>query len=1469
MSAVAVRAVEVLLVEDDPVTAELAGELFTEDGADFAVLHAETLADARTMLGSRTPNCIVLDLGLPDADGLEGLEHLARLAPDIPVVVLTGRDDDSFAVEAVQAGAQDYLTKADLDGTALRRAVRHAIERKRSEAELAHRALHDALTGLPNRTLFFDRLGIAVSRLARESGGVGLLFGDLDGFKAINDTAGHAAGDEALVAIARRLEGAVGASDTVARFGGDEFAIVCVGVRNARDVDVIADRLVDAVDDPQITAGDRAVGLSIGAVWTDDPDSDLDELIRLADVAMYDRKHRSGEAPAGQARAGARPSREEERRAYLRERHDAEQRLGQAEERFRGAFEDSPIGMALAGVVDGEIGPLLRVNRAMAELFEAAPLEMLAGEMASLIDPRDAELLADGVRRVAEGSEVAAELEVRRTGSDGDERCLTLSVSIVRNQPSPTVLLQVRDITERRRAETELRQSEEAKATIVASALDCVVTLDREGRVLEFNPAAEATFGYSREQVMGGDFAELMFPPRERARHRAELARIAATGESPMLNRRNDVVAMRADGSEFPMEIAVVATGGGQPTFTGFLRDLTDRRRSEEATARLAALVESSDDAILGRDLEGRITSWNPAAERLYGYAAAEVLGRRIDVLLVDPGESDRMMAALVEGRPTDVYEARRRRKDGSIIDVAISVSPVRDAAGRVVGGSAIARDITAQKRAGAALRLSELRYRTLVSQLPDSAVYEYDTDLRLLAAEGSLLAKGDLKAEDLVGRTLWELLPHDAAETFAELCRSALAGHARSFRWRSLTGADLDVDLMPLRAGDDEVTGVLVLARDVSARTRIERDLHFQAQLLDRLDVGVVATDPEGRVTHWNGQAEAYWELAREAVLGRSITELNAEFGLPDGDELMAALRGGETLQFEFPATRSDGTVLPLFATTSAVHDEDGAPVGFVGVWVDLSGPRRAADELHRAQRLFESAFENAPLGMVLVGAGGAERGSLLRVNHALCEMLGHTPDELLGRPFGDVIDREDVPRIAPMIDQLLGGRVTDFHTSVRFGDVHGGTVSAKLGVSLIRDAEGVPRHAVALIQDMTQGLRVEAERQALEERLRQSQKLDGIGRLAGGIAHDFNNLLAVILNYAQFVDERLPAESELLPDLGEIRHAAERAAALTRQLLVFGRGGVVQPQAVDLDALVADTAQMLRRTIGEDVEVQVAPVDGPWPVHADRSQMEQVVLNLALNGARRDAGRRTARHRRRERPAGRRGRRGPPRTGPGPVRPAHGRGLRVRHAARRGGAGVRALLHDEAARPGKRPRTGHGVRHRHGGRRFVDLVSEPGVGTTVEVWLPACPDEVEPPAPVVGPVPANGRGETVLVVEDDPFVRSVATRILAEGGYLVLQADGPEDAIEVAAGRDVDMLLTDVVMPGMSGNELAAALRHARPELRVLFMSGYTDDVVVRHGVRERRIAFLEKPFTRATLLQSVGDTLRGPSPPGHGAV
>ena len=497
-------------------------------------------------------------------------------------------------------------------------------------------------------------------------------------------------------------------------------------------------------------------------------------------------------------------------------------------------------------------------------------------------------------------------------------------------------------------------------------------------------------------------------------------------------------------------------------------------------------------------------------------------------------------------------------------------------------------------------------------------------------------------------------------------------------------------------------------------------------------------------------------------------------------------------------------------------------------------------------AERRFETLFQGAPVGLVR----SLPDGRMLAANAAAARIWGYSDvGALLSVNARELYaDPEDRARLVAMIEH--SEVVQDFELLARRGD---GTLSwVSLGARAERDAGGQVLHYEWSIADIM-------ERKRLESELRQAQKLEGIGQLAGGIAHDFNNLLTVITGRSHLVLAELPAAHALRRHVDLIQTTAERAAALTRQLLAFSRKQVLEPKVLDVNAVVTGLAPMLRRLIGENLEFAVVPAPELGPVKADPSQLEQVILNLAVNA--RDA---------------------MPQGGTLTIETANvelDETYARRHPGANAGRFVMLAVSDTGhgmdaavkARifepffttkdPGKGTGLGlatvFGIVKQSGGS--IGVYSEPGHGTTFKVYLPRVDEAVDQTATAAAPTLARG-SETILLVEDDDEVRALARETLDGHGYTVIPAAAPAEALRLAGSHSgpIHLLVTDVVLPQFSGRGLAERLAPEHRDLRVLYMSGYTDDSIVRQGMLEEGTAFLQKPFTPYTLLLKVREVL-----------
>jgi two-component system cell cycle sensor histidine kinase/response regulator CckA len=509
----------------------------------------------------------------------------------------------------------------------------------------------------------------------------------------------------------------------------------------------------------------------------------------------------------------------------------------------------------------------------------------------------------------------------------------------------------------------------------------------------------------------------------------------------------------------------------------------------------------------------------------------------------------------------------------------------------------------------------------------------------------------------------------------------------------------------------------------------------------------------------------------------------------------------------------------------------------------------QQAETALRETVDQFRATFEQAAVGIAHVGLDG----QWLRFNRKFCEIVGYTHEELSRLTFRDITHPDDLDSDIAYVRQLLAGDIPNFAMEKRYIRKDGAIAWINVTVSLARYPSGEPNYYIRVVEDIT-------ARKRLEDQLLQAQKLESIGRLAGGVAHDFNNLLTAILGYGELIEEGYSLAPEAQEYLHNITQAAHKAARLTGQLLAFARRQIIEPKVVNLNDLILNLNKMLRRLIGEHIELVILPEEGLHPVKVDPGQFEQILVNLVVNA--RDA------------------------------MPDGGKIIIETHNAT---LDEDYSLHHEGVMPGdyavlaisdtgsgmeeairlhifepffttkeKGRGTGlglstvYGIVKQAGGH--IWLYSEPGAGTTFKIYLPHTSAPVETLTSQALASDQLEGSETILLVEDEPSVRALASQALRGRGYTVLAASNGEEALRLVKGRETEiaLLVTDVVMPQMNGKELADRLQAIHPALQVLFASGYTENTIVHHGVLEPGVAFLSKPFTPTALARKIREGL-----------
>ena len=889
------------------------------------------------------------------------------------------------------------------------------------------------------------------------------------------------------------------------------------------------------------------------------------------------------------------------------------------------------------------------------------------------------------------------------------------------------------------------------------------------------------------------------------------------------------------------------------------------RRREAEAAAllrereaRLRQIAENMQEVYHLFAADGSATLYvSPAYETIFGRSVQSLYDAPLSFVdALHPGDRPRLLAeleAIRAGGGGRALEVRVERPDGEERWILARAVGVRDA-GRVVRRIAgVALDITDRKRAEETLRQEQFLLRTLMDTIPDP-IYFKDAASRFLRANlAAALHSGLSDPAQLLGKTDFDLFAREHAEAALEVEREILrtgepvVGIEELETWPNRPDAWVSTTKMPLRGPDGAIIGTFGISRDITRRKQAEEALreseHRLRTVFDRMQLIGLQLDREGRITYCNDFFLRLTGWTRDEALG---ADYRSAFLPPDSvaHEIFArAMATGEAPVHARNAILTRGGGRREIEWNNTLLHEGDRVTGVVSIGEDVTEREVAEQELRRSEAEFRSLVERAPVGIYRA----THSGRFLTVNPALIRMLGYQwAEELLKLDIGrdvyvDAAVRERVIREAPE------------HVEVRWKRRDGTEITVDLTSHGVPVPQGQEACYEGVVVDVTQ-------QRSLESQFRQAQRLVAVGRLAGGVAHDFNNILTAITGYTDLLLDEFDAHDRRRLDLEEVRAAAQRAAALTRQLLAFSRKQVLQPKALDLNAVVRGIERMLRRLIGEDIALVFTPGAALGTVRADPGQVEQVILNLAVNS--RDAmpagGRLTIETANVELDAAYvREHAG---TEPGPY---------VMLAVSDSGAGMDAQTRAHLFEPffttkelGKGTGLGlatvYGIVRQSGGH--IGVYSEPGRGATFKIYLPRVDEPPESEAPAADLQGVKGGRETVLLAEDDAPVREIVASALGQKGYRVLRAMDGQSAVEIARaqGAEIRLLITDIVMPGMTGRELAGIVARECPGIRVLFMSGYTDDAVVRHGVLDQGTPYLQKPFTPGALARKVREVL-----------
>jgi PAS domain S-box-containing protein len=1128
-----------------------------------------------------------------------------------------------------------------------------------------------------------------------------------------------------------------------------------------------------------------------------------------------------------------------------------------------GAFEErfwSPVNTPVFGP-GGELAYIIHRAEDVTEIVRSQERERQREQLAGAEAVLRAQQLEDVNQQLS-----AANEELKRLRAELEQRVAERTAQLTAANEALRA-----EVEEHTRTERELVRKREKLRVTLESIGDAVITTDADGRITMINRVAQTLTGWSAADAVGHPLADVFHIVNQRTRAPVADPVERVLAEGTVVGLANHTVLIARAGAEHPIDDSAAPIRDETGAMLGVVlifRDVTERYANEEALrserALLRTLIDALPDAIWTKDRDLRFVISNPAHVELTRAADERAVAGKTGFDFHPPDlaqeyhEDD--LRVLTRGETIFNKEELVRDPAGRERWHLVIKAPLRDRIGAVVGLVGISRNIQERKRGEEALRASEALLR---SAFEDTNVPMVLTSLenRFIRVNAAFARLFGYTPAEMVGVTMADVThPDDLSESLA-LRQRLLAGEAhfvQSKRYRHRDGRTLwgVTNVSLVRDAEGRPQMYVGQVQDVSAQKLAEDEARASEGRLraffDASTVAMVELTPDGRYLRANA---AFYRMfgydpsdlphlsAAQVVFPEDRAEVLGQF---------ARVGRGEVMCYEADRRyrRKDGT--PLWARVSVVAAPSGAgrPFRVTAVVIDLTARKLIEDALRASQERFRLLVESVrdyaifmadPGGRVVTWNEGAERA----YGYTATEAIGmhvlrfHGSDGHTGAPVDSLARAAEAGT-----HQIEGWRVRKDGT--RFW--------AEVTTTVLHHERGTGAPGFVIVaRDMT-------ERRKLEDQFRQAQKLEAVGRLAGGVAHDFNNLLTVINGYADILFSELPPGAQYRDAAGAIRDAGERAAALTSQLLAFSRKAIVEPKVIDLNDVIDQLSRLLRRLVGEDVILATALAPDLHRVRADVTQLEQIVLNLAVNA--RDAmptgGRLTIETRN--------------------VRlteadavayPDLHPGDHVQLAISDTGVGMTDEVKGRIFEPffttkeqGKGTGLGlsmvYGAVKTHGGH--ISVYSEVKVGSTFKILLPATFDL---PGPRSGERRLAPRGmETVLLAEDDEAVRRYTRLALEAQGYAVLEGGSGSEALRVAGAHagPIHLLVTDVVMPNMGGRALAEALRAAHPGLKVLFVSGYTDDAVVRHGIVEATDAFLQKPFTPLALARKVRAVLDG---------
>ncbi len=1009
-----------------------------------------------------------------------------------------------------------------------------------------------------------------------------------------------------------------------------------------------------------------------------------------------------------------------------------------------------------------------------------------------------------------------------------------------------------RRIQELENATSEHHLVEDRLKKIFDNTQDAIFIHDLQGKILDVNDKMCRMYGLTKEEALKVSIEDVS-SSRMSMKVLLDKWQKALNGEKLLFEWE---ARRPKDETVFNVEVSIqMISFHDKENIIANVRDITERKKAEEQLIKSEEQFRNLyDDAPVGYfeyDLRGKITRVNRTELKMLGYTAEEMIGQPCWKFIVDEAAREQILAKLAGVGPLAVgLERTYRRKDGTTLPVLFEDRLLLDEDGHIKGIRTAIQDITERKRMEEALRESEKRHRLLFEEALNPILL-VDENGRYIDANEAALQFMECDREKLMGRSVWEFAPPGTVERqkqehspFADR-RTLETDYLIHGRVKTLL-----LNVIPMEVG--ERTVLWGIGQDITERKRAEEALRESEEthrvLVEGLPDIIMRFDSDGRHLFVSDNIREVVDIEAAQFIGKT----HAELGFPEAQcrfwerSIRRVFDSGAPFETEF--TVGDKTAVTFNWRLIPERYEQGAVSSVLSISRDITAHRKTEQEY---TALFREMLDGFALHEIICDEDGEPVNyRFLAVNPAFERMTGLEAENIVGRTVLEVLPETEKHWIKTYGKVALSGEPVFFED-------HSAELGKHFEVTAFRPFAG---QFTCIFHDITERKLAEKERERLQAQLNQAMKMESVGRMAGGVAHDFNNMLGVILGHTEMALDEIDPSAPLYANLQAVQQAAERSAALTRQLLAFARKQTIAPKVIDLNKTVEGMLKMLRRLIGEDIDLIWLPGRNLCPVKIDPAQIDQILVNLCVNA--RDAF-----------------------DGKGKIiietdtkilddvycadHLGFLPGEYVLLEVSDNGCGMDKKTLDQIFEPffttkeqGKG--TGLGLASVFGmvkqNNGFINVYSEPGQGTTFKIYLPAYAVKSDGMVEKTPNLPAEQGNETILLVEDETAILEMTTMMLARLGYTVVAAATPGEAIRLAheyQGR-IDLLMTDVVMPEMNGRELAGNLLSHYPDLKRLFMSGYTANVIAHHGVLDQGVHFIQKPFSKTDLGKKLREAL-----------